>query len=48
VEAGRVWVRVAVDAGKVARYELMMVDAGCIEVSTRVRVCWGSVDMMVL
>lgn len=29
-------------------YELVIVDAGWTDVSTRVRVCWGNVEMMVL
>ena len=33
MEAGSVWVSVAVDAGRVTGYELMMVDAGRVCVS---------------
>jgi hypothetical protein len=48
VEAGRVSFWVTVDAGRVTGYELITVEAGWTEVSMRVVVCWGKVEMMVL
>ena len=47
------FVVITVDAGCVVvmvgpRSVLTIVDAGCVEVWTRVRVCWGNVDTVVV